>query len=187
MASRDARASTRTRGVAVGPLPSAPDTSSSSSVPTTQRSDPDPQPSTETSVGTPIDIQDPGVDSASVCDSEDGTFDDERAQEKFDDFVLSLPIDDRHMLAVLLMESFRTRQKMRVVDAAREAGSIVGYNDKTVRALKKQFFENQGELKERKQGKYERVIVSHDEEVNKRAAEWVRANAFVKGRPNMTA
>ena len=26
-----------------------------------------------------------------------------------------------------------------------------------------------------------------DEEVNKRAAEWVRGNTFVKGRPNMTA
>ena len=34
---------------------------------------------------------------------------------------------------LILMESFKKRQKMQVVDAAREAGSIVGYNEHTVR------------------------------------------------------
>lgn len=61
------------------------------------------------------------------------------------------------MLAVLLMESFRTRQKMQIVNAARVAGSIVGYSDWTVRVLRKQFFNNKGELEKRKQGKYERI------------------------------
>jgi hypothetical protein len=91
------------------------------------------------------------------------------------------------MLAVLLMESFRKRQKMQVVDAAREAGSIVGYSDRTVRTLRKQFWDNSGMLEERKQGKYERMTVYGDEEMNRKAAEWVRANAFLKGQPNMTA
>ena len=59
------------------------------------------------------------------------------------------------MLAVLLAESFRTRQRMGAVGAAREAGSIVGYSDKTVRKLRKEFHENDGVLKERKKGKYE--------------------------------
>ena len=44
------------------------------------------------------------------------------------------------------------RQKTGIVDAAREAGSIIGYSDKTVCTLRKQFFNNKGELKERKQG-----------------------------------
>ena len=34
------------------------------------------------------------------------------------------------MLAVTLMENFKTRQKMNVKDAAREAGSIVGFSNK---------------------------------------------------------
>ena len=92
-------------------------------------------------------------------ESEDDTFDDECAQDIFDDFILSLFTDDRCMLAVLLAESFRTRQNMGVVDAAREAGLIVGYSDRTVRKLKKEFFENKGVLKERRQGKYERLTV----------------------------
>ena len=44
---------------------------------------------------------------------------------------------------------------MGIVDAAREAGSIVGYSDWTVRDLRKQFRDNKGVLDERRQGKYE--------------------------------
>ena len=76
---------------------------------------------------------------------------------------------------------------MGVVDAAREAGSIVGYSDKTVRKLRTEFFANKGMLKEKKQGKYERVTVYRDEELGEKAAKWVRENAFAKGKPNMTA
>ena len=46
---------------------------------------------------------------------------------------------------------------MQIVDAAREAASLLGYSDKTVRWLRKQFF-NKGELDEWL-GKYERVTV----------------------------
>ena len=67
---------------------------------------------------------------------------------------------------------------MQVVDAAREAGSIVGYSDRTVRTLRKQFWDNNGMLEERKQGKYERMTVYGDEEMNKKAAEWVGAAKF---------
>ena len=62
----------------------------------------------------------------SEYESDARTFDGDAAQKVFDDFILCLPLDDRRMLAVLLTESFKTRQKMGVVDAAREAGSIVG-------------------------------------------------------------
>ena len=43
------------------------------------------------------------------------------------------------------------RQKTCVVNAAREASSILGYSNRTVRTLKKQFGENEGMLNERKQ------------------------------------
>lgn len=112
-------------------------------------------------------VEDPGVGSETEYDSDaEDDFDDDKAQEIFDDFILALPLDDRRLLAVVLMESFRKRQKMQVVDAAREAASIVGYSDRTVRKLRKQFFDNKGELDGRKQGKYERITVYRDEEVS---------------------
>lgn len=92
-------------------------------------------PSTETPTSTstiPHD-EDHTEDSAS-SDSEmevEEEFTEEKAQEIFDDFVVALPRDVRRMMAVILMESFKKRQKMRVVDAAREAGSITGYNERT--------------------------------------------------------
>ena len=82
--------------------------------------------------------------SSDEYESEDDSFDDERAQDVFDQFILSLPVDHRRMLAVLLAESFRTRQGMGVLDASREVGSIIGYSEKTVRKLRKEFYENEG-------------------------------------------
>ena len=76
---------------------------------------------------------------------------------------------------------------MGVVDAARDAGSIVGYSDQTVRDLRKQYWDNEGMLDERRQGKYDRMMVYKDEQLNKKAAERVRENDFKKGEPNMTA
>ena len=91
------------------------------------------------------------------------------------------------MLAVTLMESFKTRLKMNVKDAAREAGSIVGFSDKTVRKYRNNFFVNKGSLTPLKQGKYERHCIYHDEQLNHKSAEWVRAHAFVKDDPSVTA
>ena len=50
---------------------------------------------------------------------------------------------------------------MQIVDAAREAASLLGYSDKTVRWLRSSFFDK-GELDEWKRGKYERMTVYRD-------------------------
>ena len=118
---------------------------------------------------------------------EEGEFDQQKAQEIFDDFVLSLPLEQRRLLGVILMESFKSRQKMNVKDAAREAGSIIGFNEKTIRRHRNDFFSNKGKLTLSRQGKYERHCVYHDEDLNRKAREWVRENAFKKGAPNMNA
>ena len=120
-------------------------------------------------------------------DSDGEDFTEEKAQEIFDDFIVALPRDTRRMMAVLLMESFKKRQKMSVMDAAQEAASITGYNERTVRKYRDEFFSNKGELEESKRGKYKRFCVYHDEEINHKAAAWVREHAFQKGAPNMTA
>ena len=65
---------------------------------------------------------------------EDGSeFDDSKAQKIFDDWMVFLSLNQRRMLAVILMESLKTRQGMTVKDAATETGSIVGFNEKTAR------------------------------------------------------
>ena len=170
---------------AVDPSSFTPDTSSSSPVLALQPSQPVSQIQEEIFQHPHVESTEPCVDSEYESDAR--TFDDDAAQEVFDDFILCLPIDDRRMLAMLLTEGFRRRQKMGIVDAAREAGSIVGYSDRTVRDLRKQFWDNEGMLDERRQGKYEQMMVCKDEQLNKKAAEWVRENAFKKGEPNMTA
>ena len=189
VAAKRARASTDSSGAATTPSFSERDSSTiastSSSVSPLQYERERPQLSADPSKGASI-VEGPDV-SSDEYESKNDTFDDERAQDVFDQFILSLPLDHRRMLAVLLAESFRTRQGMGVLDASREAGSIVGYSEKTVRKLRKEFYENEGVLKERKKGKYERVTVYCDEELNKNAAKWVRENAFTKGKPNMTA
>ena len=53
-------------------------------------------------------------------------------QEALDDWVLSLRLEQRKMLAVTLMEAFKISQKMNVKNAAREAGFIVGFSEKSV-------------------------------------------------------
>ena len=108
-------------------------------------------------------------------------------QEVFDDWMVSLRHDQRQMLSVILMEHFRNRLNFSAKAAATEAGSIIGYNEKTVRRYRKDFFENEGEFSQQMQGKYERHCVYHDETLNHKAAEWVREHAFKKGEPNMTA
>ena len=132
VAARAARASAETHSPAVGP---SSDTSPSSRDESIQRREPDPQPSQETSQDAPVDSVDPGVGGESEYESDACAFDDDAAQEVFDDFILSLPLDNRRMLAMLLMESFRKRQQMKVVDAAGEAGSIVGYSAHSEKAV----------------------------------------------------
>ena len=122
------------------------------------------------------------------CDQGSSSSDEEfNSEEALDDWMLTLRLEQRRMLGVNLVESFKRRQKMSVKDAAKEAGSIVGLSEKTVRKYRNDFFTNKGSLTPLKQGKYERHCVYHDERLNHKAAEWVRAHAFMKGEPNMTA
>jgi len=79
-----------------------------------------------------------------------------------DEFLVSLPSVQHKTLGVLLMHSFQFQQKMTLKDSAVEAGSIVGYNEKTVRKHSKEFFKNHGKFTETKQGKYKRHCLLND-------------------------
>ena len=52
---------------------------------------------------------------------------------------------------------------MNVKDAAREAGSIAGFNEKTVRQYQADFYKNGGKFSEAKQGKCKRHWLLNDE------------------------
>ena len=52
----------------------------------------------------------------------------------------------------------------------------------------KEFNDNNCSFKETRQGKYERICILNDEGLlRERASEFVLANAFKKGEPNMTS
>ena len=76
------------------------------------------------------------VQRASESLSSESNFEDEKAQSKFDDWMVSLP--DLHWKLWLSFDG--VSQKMNVTDAAQEPSSITGYNEKTVRQYHKEFF-----------------------------------------------
>ncbi len=55
--------------------------------------------------------------------------------------MISLPAMQRKHF-VLLFQSFRVRQAMNITDAAQEAASITGFNEKTMRSYRTDFYEN---------------------------------------------
>ena len=131
--------------------------------------------------------EDGARNSGSENDSDESTeFDDEKAQGVFDDWMISLPAMQRKMLSVLLFQSFRTRQAMNVTDAAQEAASITGFNEKTVRTYHKDFYDNGGKFKESRQGKHQRHCLLNDENLRLDAAMYVREHAYQKGAANLT-
>ena len=63
---------------------------------------------------------------------------------------------------------------------------MIGRSDKTVREWRKRFLDK-GEVPEGKQGKYQRSgVLWSDEVLNKKAARYIRENANVKDKPNLT-
>ena len=74
--------------------------------------------------------RDSEVESALGSSSAESNYD---PQGVFDDWVVSLRAYDRKILSVSLFESFRARQSLSVVDAAKESTSFTGYNERTVR------------------------------------------------------
>ena len=77
-------------------------------------------------------LEDSDIGSESDHESEVEEFSQDKVKEVIDDYVACLPLDQCRMWAVILVESFQVRQSMSIKDAAQEAVSIVGFNEKTV-------------------------------------------------------
>ena len=93
-------------------------------------------------------------------------FNETSAKEIYRDWMSSQCKSDVQMMAVVLMDTFRERFGMTDVGAASEAGIVVGFNEKTVRTWRNDFYANRGEFSESYQGKHARAFVLDDGSAN---------------------
>ena len=86
-----------------------------------------------------------------------------------------------------MMNTFMDRFRLTNGAAAKEAGLLFCLNEKTMRTWWKDFYVNMGNFSESKRGKHERPFILQDENCRRKAAQWVRSDASIKGHPSMTA
>ena len=91
------------------------------------------------------------------------------------------------IMALILMDTFRTCFRLTDVRAAEEAGLVVGYSERSIREWHKEFYENEGEFGESLKGKHCRPYVLDDENCRKKALTWLHERAYDKDQPCMTA
>ena len=118
-----------------------------------------------------VSVSPPSVsESPSFTDHEiDSELSLEDAQDLVDDWVMVRPSDERKQLAVALFVTYRRRQGMGVTQAAQEAGSVSGFNERTVRRYWKEWCNNGGSFDDSVQGKYQRDTIVADEELRRQA------------------
>jgi hypothetical protein len=108
-------------------------------------------------------------------------------EEHIQDWTSSLSRDDLMSLSMTLYYSLRQRG-MNLGEVAECIGSVIGRSEQIVREWKTVFFANGGTFLGSLRGKYQRQsILWENEELNEAATDYVRSNAVVKGKPNMTA
>ena len=121
------------------------------------------------------------------CASDDGTnFTITEANVVYDQWLNSQPKDSLKTMATMVMDMLIDRLNFTTVGAAAEVGMLLNLSEKTVRTWRRDFYQNKGHFTESKQGKHSRNSILDDENLRSKAATWVRANATVRGEPNMT-
>ena len=94
--------------------------------------------------------------------------------------------DDLMSLTIVLHHLLVTTLHFPLTRAAQLIAELIGKSDRTVRDWRATFLANSGSFPETLQGRYQRTgILWQNEELNKKASMFVRANKAVKGRPNM--
>ena len=70
--------------------------------------------------------------------------------------------DDRYAFGVFLQNHLHETVGKSETEAAKLAGLMIGRSNRTVRDWKAQFYENDGNILESRQGKYQQSDVLHD-------------------------
>jgi hypothetical protein len=115
-------------------------------------------------------------DSDSDCET---NFDQAAAKETYKEWISRQPKHDVKMIALILMDTFSERFGMTDVGAASEAGMVVGFNEKSLRTWRNDFYKNGGEFSESHKGKHSRPYVLDDEECKGKAP--YRKGVYVDG------
>ena len=96
--------------------------------------------------------------------------------------------DEKKSLAMFLCHNLALHFQLSYTKAAEMAAVMVKITDRTVRQWRSDLIINDGIMPSTKQRKYLGTgILWKNEELNKKASDYVRVNPNVKGKPNMTA
>ena len=114
-------------------------------------------------------------------------FSKEDAKLCYEDWLFTLQREDTQMMAMMIYDNYIERFDLLKTAAAKEVDLLLGINGKTIRKWKAEFRLKGGVFSETSQGKYSRYVVVGDEEYKDIALKWIRENATVKGKPNLTA
>ena len=98
-------------------------------------------------------------------------------------------LDRDNKVSLSLLVCFQLKKQLDLGDtkAIEFAVMMIGRSDKTVCRFRSQFFENDSEIPQSKQGKYQRSgILWVRKEPTKEAVRLIRENTNVKGQPNLT-
>ena len=109
----------------------------------------------------------------------------EKMEEFCDTWIRSLDWNQRVSLGLFILFQLILLFNFTILKAAEYTAIIVQRSERTIRKWRKQFFAH-GEVQQSAQGNYERSgVLWSNEELNREAARFVRAQANVKGQPNM--
>ena len=118
---------------------------------------------------------------------EEDIVDEKQMINKFcNEWVESLDRDNRVSLGLFFHFQLMQYFSFTMMNAAKYAGLLVDRSERTIQEWRKAFFDNNGEISESKQGRYQRTgILWSNEELNHKVCEYVRQKCCVKGQPNM--
>ena len=110
------------------------------------------------------------------------------AAQHIEEWVSVLSRDDLMSLSLTLHHVLVNIYGVTKRNAAEMIGNLIGKNERTVREWRKSFNDNGGSFPDSEQGHYRRQgVLWQDEELCEAACDYVRRNAVVKGKPNMTS
>ena len=104
-----------------------------------------------------------------------------------ENWVTQMRFEDRTSLGLFLYFQLVSVLGKSKTEAAELAGMMVGKSEQTIRQWKGSFLANNGSVSESNQGGYQRSgVIWKSEELNEKATRYIRQNAAVKGKPNLT-
>lgn len=134
-----------------------------------------------------LDTEDEDVDPSFDLDSSIKEDVEHMVDSFCEEWVLQLERDDKVALGLFLSFQLSKHLNLGETRSAEFAGLMIGRSDRTVREWRSYFYNNDGEIPDCKQGKYQRSgVLWSSEDLNTKAIKYVRNNSSVKGRPNLT-